>query len=144
MFHDDDKGNRWWLRIRRAFGVPDLMSNDNARTLIEGQLVAEARLPQPNGRDLVAVLLDAARRMGAAGELDDLLVPEEVGRYLELDLAPHDRLFAGADLSDLALVDPDDRESATVAARLIVERVADHVRRQPFEDNAGRYFRLEE
>jgi hypothetical protein len=71
----EELSERWWLRIRRAFGVPDLVTDYHAKVLIIDQLTPPLGMsvlldPEP----AIDCLLQAASDLGGTSYLDDLLL----------------------------------------------------------------------
>ena len=74
---------RWWIRIRRSFGVPDLVSDRHATSLILNELTppfGSSVLLLLNAEPAIDCLLQAAVDLGGRGELDDLFSYPETGR----------------------------------------------------------------
>jgi hypothetical protein len=68
----------WWWALRQAFGVPDLVSDRGALHAIV-ETLAQARPDESNkwpaSRSSAEVTLRRVCALGAAGELDDVLIP---------------------------------------------------------------------
>ena len=76
---DPDRQQQWTLCVRRSFGIPDVVGDEDARREIVRSF--EDRLRE-NGwrsatRAIADPLVDAMLVMGASGDLDDLLLIAE-------------------------------------------------------------------
>ena len=76
---DPDRQQQWALSVRRSFGIPDLVGDEDARREIVRSF--EDRLRE-NGwqsatRAIADPLVDAMMLMGATGDLDDVLLIAE-------------------------------------------------------------------
>src|SRR5580692_11538923 len=74
---NSDRQQRWVLVVRRSFGIPDLVSNEDAREAIIGSLLEQL---QENGyrsptRGAAEPIVDAFIAFGVGGNLDDSLLP---------------------------------------------------------------------
>lgn len=72
-----DRQQEWVLVVRRSFGIPDLVSNEDAREAIIGSLLEQL---QENGyqsptRGAAEPIVDAFIAFGVSGDLDDSLLP---------------------------------------------------------------------
>ncbi len=69
----------WRLYMRRAFDIPDVVSEDNAVAAIAAQLVDETKLQEIYSAESMTValaMLETVADMGLRHRLDPLLVPE--------------------------------------------------------------------
>jgi hypothetical protein len=74
---------RWWIRIRRGFGVPDLVTDRHATSLIVNELTppfGSSVLLLLNAEPVIRCILQAAIDLGGSGELDDLFSYPATGR----------------------------------------------------------------
>lgn len=133
---------RWEIRIRRAFDIPDLVGREAARASIHARAVSKAGVVAVD-MGATATILDHIVSAGGAGQLDAfLLAPTAEDAVDHLSDAPTAERIAqwllqgsgielGFGLAPLLL-------KFTVT---VLERVKAHVQTWPFEDR-GRYFRL--
>lgn len=77
-----DRERQWVLVVRRSFGIPDLLGNEDARGALIGSLEAQLRENgwQRSIRAIAEPIADALMASGTSGDLDDVLLP--VGRGL--------------------------------------------------------------
>jgi hypothetical protein len=77
----------WRLYTRRAFEIPDVVSDDNALAAITAWLVEETELQgifSGGSRQVALVMLESVADMGFRHRLDPLLVPEGLRKVFEL------------------------------------------------------------
>lgn len=75
----------WYRLVRRSFGIPDMVSDELATKVLhnrlgaefEGSMILEDRWSEAGGK-----ILDAVLTLGSNGELDDLLLPEDLARHV--------------------------------------------------------------
>ncbi len=132
-----DVDSRWWQRIRRAFGVPDPVSDGHARAIIIGALAVgdpEVRL------SIGEAVLDAVLELAALNQLDERFVDDRQRELLfaataDVDV-PRSSCQAVAQHAWSTL-----RDAQGPFAGELIDKVAEHVRARPFEDAHGHYFR---
>jgi len=142
---------RWWIRIRRSFGVPDLVADGHATSLILNELTppfGSSVLLLLNAEAAINCLLQAAIDLGGRGQLDDLFSYPVTGReqqrlpvseQLGLPSTPQIRLLteAAADpdwpAMHQAMAQSLMDELKPVALRLL-EAVSASMRALPFEE----------
>jgi hypothetical protein len=82
---DDESWREWWRLMRRAFKVPDIIRDENARLVILGSIVEWMRDDYPAlptaaiGNCIISAVLELA----ATGELDHLILPDSMAAYLK-------------------------------------------------------------
>jgi hypothetical protein len=122
---------RWWLRMRRSFAVPDIVTDDHAIDVIMGVAVPEPIRLEHKG-DIVTRIVGMLLRLGSQGELDQYVIGDVPGSYHKqkpvLELC-HEVVERGADEA---------LEDATMA---IIDRMTANIAALPFEDDDGGYFR---
>lgn len=138
----DELRQRWWVRLRRSLGVPDLLSDGNARLLIARRLLHEHPMEsvQP-GQDIriAEALIDSFIEVGAKGEMDSELLDDEEAGWLADGLNPrsavcspplsrHDISSGPTADAGMAMVD----DMILAIQRSVVDL--------PFEGRAGVYF----
>jgi hypothetical protein len=133
---------RWLLRIRRSFGVPDLLNDDHAKAAIVGRLLVKHPMNAfPIGGDEVIVgkLVEALIDDYAAGAMDSSILADAEPTWFD-DQTSLDSAFARA------FSDPSGRptEGTIAAVEAMRESFVSTVRRSveefPFEDCHGGYF----
>jgi hypothetical protein len=139
----------WWWRIRRSYGVPDLVTDEHARTIILGELAAA----DSTARGPVAkTALESVLELGKAGHLDVFLVGEKRRkRWLEglgteakeavlRALDDHAKAHLPKALTKGAQTRSLNEASVIEVASELRSKIEAHVSAWPFEDDNGRYF----
>jgi hypothetical protein len=134
----------WWRRIRRAFGIPDLVTDEHARELIVMEL---SPAPQElatilDPRPLVRAIVEAVIQLGSRGELDDLATFKP-GPYQLFDRPqpPTYRVIGLAkSLPGWPALGPGREPDLTGLIGGFLDRIKTHLENEPFEDSTGRYF----
>jgi hypothetical protein len=118
----DDRERQWRLRVRRAFEVPDIVSDGTATRIIAAKAVEAVGAPEftQQANDIARLLPE----LGAAGQLDGLIW------QLDGDPPPQFR-FAGW-VSGL--------QSDNKVLMQILDTLRDYVVTLPYGDDTGRYF----
>jgi hypothetical protein len=83
---DDEKRTEWWLLMRSAFSIPEIVSSTNALAVIVGSLAAPFGGAHETAAPLTKVadcLVEAALQMGARGELDRMVVSSAIASYMD-------------------------------------------------------------
>jgi hypothetical protein len=89
----DDPRKRWWDAMKRAFDVPEGVSDENARMVIVGATIRDTgEFFDVDGTVAVTAMIDTILDLGSAGELD-LLVAEEEPLYLNAASAAEDAAY---------------------------------------------------
>jgi hypothetical protein len=127
-----DQEKTWWTLLRRAFGIPDIVSPRHQEAAIKQALLE--RVPPPEGpthhgnmeielvkaRDAdAAAVVQTVAQMGAAGDLDELFVAIKLYRPDGAAIAK--RVTQAARIQTPGLVEE------------VLKVVGDHVRRQPWD-----------
>ncbi|HZM57700.1 MAG TPA: hypothetical protein VFC03_22030, partial [Acidimicrobiales bacterium] len=74
----DDPRKRWWDAMKRAFDVPEGVSDENARMVIVGATIRDTgEFFDVDGTVAVTAIIDTILDLGSAGELDLLVAEEE-------------------------------------------------------------------
>ncbi|HEX4245890.1 MAG TPA: hypothetical protein VHY77_10000, partial [Acidimicrobiales bacterium] len=67
--HDTELMKRWWLRMRRSFAIPDIITDDHAIEVITGAVVPESTRVGPT-EEIVTRIVGVLLRLGSHGDLD--------------------------------------------------------------------------
>ncbi len=124
---------RWWQRIRRAFGIPDLVTDEHARTLVNWAIMpAESRI---DPLQVAETVRKATLDLASQGRLDDLCSEQTPALWRALGYSSDtvDRVTAQAK-STLHGAD-----EVRPVAEQILGRLRDSLKAQPFERD-GFYF----
>jgi hypothetical protein len=117
----DDLERQWRLRLRRAFEVPDIVSDDTATRIIVAKAVMAVGTPEVTQQaNEVARLLP---ELGAAGQLDGLIWT------FDGDPTPQSR-FPGW----VPGLQPEDK-----VLKQILDRLRDYIATLPYGDDTGRH-----
>jgi hypothetical protein len=138
----------WWRRFRRSFGIPDLLTDEHARSIIitslspgignSGTLVLD---PAP----AISVILESALELAESGQLDDLVLPISP-KVLELEGSPRTRIIKTATLRPGWPREPINHELMSVSNAIgkavdeLLGRIVKSLNALPFEDLEGHYF----
>ena len=134
---------RWWMRMRRAYGIPDLVSDDHAREAIIGLLSGPSSfVPNLAVKEVAIEVIVEHPQSGISGPAR---LPHHrrgspaahrkragIGRY---GLSHHERnnVPPGGYAHDTA-------ESLVKITESVLERLESHIKRNPFDDDGGGYF----
>ena len=133
---------RWLLRIRRSFGVPDLLNDDHAKTAIVGRLLVQHpmnTLPFDDAKLIVGKLVDALIDDYSAGLMDSSILADSEATWFD------DQPSRGS-VNERAFEThrgrpSDDASQAVLDMRdFVVSLVKQSVEAFPFEDGQGNYF----
>jgi hypothetical protein len=135
----DPYRRQWWWRLRRAFGIPDLVRDDAARKVIAYEVAQQTEPGNFDRLSIASELVTAFLTLGESGELDELFFGE-----------PHQVLFENPNRLSvderIKRMASDDRAPQPGGAidwsnmiEFIKTTVADHVRRWPYEANVVNY-----
>jgi hypothetical protein len=131
---DQDRRADWLWLIRRSLGLPDIMTERAARTVIVGRIAStfDGGEATASGQGMAPDLLDAILDLGARGDLDDCLVNDEsMIRDLRVaDIGIEDvgsRVISQADVRGATPT----MHRVGAAARAILTDVAAYVRDNP-------------
>jgi hypothetical protein len=134
---------RWWLRMRRSFAVPDIVTDDHAIEVIMGVAVPEPIRLEHKG-EIVTRIVGMLLRLGSQGELDQYVIGDVPGSYrkqkpvLELCHEVVERMHQHPRLGGFDRGADEALEDATMA---IIDRMTASIAALPFEDDDGGYFR---
>ena len=145
MYEDNSEKRRWWVRMRRAFEVPDLATDAHARKAILQHVMEDNDIQHAqDGLATVGAIFDDLLEFGSKGQLDYLLVPVRYVRYLKPAIAFEEGV--AINLESLIPMDRGFDHQTEVqllgAAQSILDGFSAHVETHPFEDRHGRYFDL--
>jgi len=139
---NDERRARWWVRLRRAFGIPDLMTDANSREVIAHRLAAKhpmTTLQSGDGVGIARELVDSFLALCSRGSADVALVAKDETEWVKNEPNPRDAV------ADVVYGTHGIRtKSAIDAVEGMVDRlfsaVEKSVEHRPFEDATGRYF----
>lgn len=130
--------DRWHRRLKRAYGIPDVVSDDEmveqglAGMLAQG--LDKTTIPESTRRSLVKVIVKAVIRMASDHQLDDAFLPQEMLPFaVGPTAAPRQEVayrvlkkggVGGSGYSSAS------NEALVAVARSVVETLADHVRQE--------------
>jgi hypothetical protein len=130
-----DRQQQWALVVRRAFGIPDLFVDEDAREALIGYLgdqLEENGWQNPT-RGVCEPILDALMGLGAIGDLDDRLLSAEPRRAAAYQLL--DTGLSKVDPQHLVFDASFEYPPEVVAlAQQVLDRVGRYLREQPFGD----------
>ena len=138
----------WWRRVRRSFGIPDLLTDQHACSIIVSSLspgIGNSGTTVLDPTPAITALLESAVELAESGKLDDLLLPHSQ-HILELEGSPRTRVIQLATSRHDWPRDPVNRGSMQVSDAIaqavddLLDRVATSLRALPFEDTKGHYF----
>ena len=127
-----DRQQQWALVVRRSFGIPDPVSNEDAREALIGSLrdqLHENGWQSPT-RGTAEPIVDALIAFGTSGDLDDRLLPPGDAAYRLID-------------KGLSAVDPEHLvfdmmfeypPEVVAAIQQLLDRVSQYVREQSLGD----------
>lgn len=134
---------RWWIRLRRAFYVPDLVGDRSAFHVITQVVGLEAGTDTFDCFSAARALIWTVLDLGNRGQLDDLFFGERLRDALRqqgVDPDPVQRIESPA--SRLAVVLPQTQESRAgwqTMTDYLLKTLRTHVRRWPYEASSGEY-----
>lgn len=139
----------WWRRFRRSFGIPDLLTDEHARSIIVNSLspgIGNSGTTVLDPTPAVTAILESAVELAESGQLDDLVLPPVSQQILELEGSPRARIIQTAATRDDWPRDPLTHGSMQVSNAIgkavdeLLDRVLASLRALPFEDAEGHYF----
>jgi hypothetical protein len=131
--------------MRRAFGIPDLVTDDNARAVILEE-ISDGVVIQAVGNQgpILEGIFDEIIKVGSQGQLDYLIVGgpprpclEPAGLYAAgraIGLGALIRQSRGAPTSGSGWMGPTE-DQITAVVTTVLDRFAGHVKAHPFEDD---------
>jgi hypothetical protein len=138
----------WWRRFRRSFGIPDLLTDEHARSIIVNSLspgIGNSGTTVLDPTPAITAILESAVELAESGQLDDLVLPISQ-QILELEGSPRARIIQAAATRHDWPRDPATHGSMKVsnaigkAADELLDRVSTSLKALPFEDAEGHYF----
>jgi len=93
-----DGSSAWWRRFRRSFGVPDLITDEHARSIIVTSLspgIGNSGTAVLDPTPAITAIVETAVELAESGQLDDLVLPTSQ-RILELEGSPRTRIIQAA------------------------------------------------
>ena len=138
---------RWRARIRRAFGVPDLLTDAHALRFI-GNEFANKYNRDCIGHRAVPAIVDALVAQGATGSLDHCLIGDDAGQIFvgsvqKEELCREIARNVTSRFADVGISSEIARELYREVATEIITRTAAHVGALPFEAPSAGYFRAD-
>lgn len=141
--HDTELMKRWWLRMRRSFAIPDIVTDEHAIEVIMGLAVPEAiRLDRQE--EIVTRIVGVLLRLASHGDLDQYVIGDISVPYLKqkpvLEFCHEvvERVHQHPRLGDFDRSADEGLEDATMA---IIDRMTTSIAVMPFEAGGGGYFR---
>jgi hypothetical protein len=139
---NDERRARWWFRLRRAFGIPDLVTDANAREVIAHRLAAKHpmnTLQLGEDVEIAKELVDSFLDVCSRGSADVALVAKDETTWVKNE--PDPRLAVSRDVFGAHKIQSQPSIDAVMGMvdHLfgVVEKSVEH---RPFEDATGRYF----
>ena len=140
---NEDLYRRWWIRMRRAFDIPDLVTDEHAREAIEESIdrsVIIQNLPYQKG--VIVRIVEELLSRASQGELDYLIVGDVLRPHLE---SRTDALSLPNLIRHLPGGTPVEFTHETSAQLLdvaqgVIDRMTDNIIEKPFENDNGGYF----
>jgi hypothetical protein len=128
----------WWLFVRRAVGVPDIVSEANGDAAVAHRVIAALTMEpsEAEQQPLEARVIRVARavsRAGARGGLDQMITP--------FNFDPDPVAFAtGLAILAVRREAESDDENDDELIRHVIRRVAAYVHEHPYTDSVGHPF----
>ncbi|HXA33263.1 MAG TPA: hypothetical protein VNV87_13455 [Acidimicrobiales bacterium] len=141
--HDTELMRRWWLRMRRSFAIPDIVTDEHAIEAIMGLAVPES-IRLDRREEIVTRIVGVLLRLASHGELDQYVIGDIPGPsrkqkpVLELCHDVVTRVHQHPRLGNFDRSADEVLEDATMA---IIDRMTTSIAAMPFESGDGRYFR---
>jgi hypothetical protein len=138
----DPYQQRWWTRLRRAFGVPDLVRDDAARMVIAHDVAQQSQSDDFARYPVAKALVEALLTLGQEGELDVLLFDED--RQAPFDnphtLSIDERIKRMAiDSGGVHSPQPGSATEWQKMMEFLRNKIVDHVREWPYEAAKAHY-----
>jgi hypothetical protein len=139
----------WWRRFRRSYGIPDLLTDEHARSIIVDSLspgIGNSGTTVLDPTPAVTAILESAVELAESGQLDDLVLPPVSQQILELEGSPRTRIIQTATARGDWPRDPLIHGSMQVSNAIgkavdeLLDRVSASLKALPFEDAEGHYF----
>jgi hypothetical protein len=133
--------DRWRLRLRRAFNIPDIVSDEAANRVIANKAAQQVdvvldRQTYPAAVAAVKLVIDC----GADAQLDEMFFDQPEGEALRDADDPKDILSR----IEAAMEQQVGRDAVFPGWWRLIENLLDrvqaHVKEHPYEDALGRYF----
>jgi hypothetical protein len=141
--HDTELMERWWLRMRRSFAIPDIVTDEHAIEVIMRLAVPETT--RPDGKqEIVTRIVGVLLRLASHGDLDQYVIGDVPVSYakqkpvLELCHDVVERVHQHPRLGNFDRAADEGLEDATMA---IIDRMTASITAMPFEFGSGGYFR---
>jgi len=140
---DPSQQGRWWTRLRRAFSIPDLVSDDAARVVIAHRVALQSTADHFDRMTVAKGLVWALLTLGEREELNDLFFDESDRRPLEninRPSSPEERIMRAA-IDERGIHAPEPGTSAEWQNMVLYlcATLLDHVRDWPYEAPAAHY-----
>jgi hypothetical protein len=139
----DEERQCWWVRLRRSLGIPDLMSDYHARTVIVRRLMKEYPTELVADSDVVVgEMVDNFVDLAAMGAFDAwLLVDDDERRWLlqDKDVDPIFEVYKEPTMT-LGTLTPDTITALRSVVLRMTDAVRDHTQRAPLEASSSAYF----
>jgi hypothetical protein len=143
-----DGSSAWWRRFRRSFGVPDLITDEHARSIIvtaQNPGIGNSGTTVLDPTPAIAAIVETAVALAESGQLDDLVLPTSQ-RILELEGSARTRIIQAAASRQDWPRDPVAHGPMQVSNAIgkavdeLLDRVLKSLTALPFEDADGLYF----
>lgn len=143
-----DMSSAWWRRFRRSFSVPDLLTDEHARSIIVAVLspgIGNSGTAVLDPTQAINAILASTLELAVSGQLDDLLLPSSQV-VLELGGSPRTRIIQIATSRNDWPRDPISHGAMQMSNAIVsavdelLDRLSKSLRALPFEDAEGHYF----
>ena len=141
--HDAELMKRWWVRMRRSFAIPDIVTDEHAIEVIMGLAIPET-IRLDRREEIVTRIVGVLLRLASHGDLDQYVIGDIPVPYLKqkpvLELCHEivERVHQHPRLGDFDRSADEGLEDATMA---IIDRMTTSIAAMPFEFGGGGYFR---
>jgi hypothetical protein len=141
--HDTELMKRWWLRMRRSFAIPDIVTDEHAIEVIMGLAVPES-IRLDRREEIVTRIVGVLLRLASHGDLDQYVIGDIPVAYRNqkpvLELC-HDVVARVHQHPRLGNFDRSADEGLEDATMAIIDRMTTSISSMPFELSDGGYFR---
>jgi hypothetical protein len=141
--HDTELMKRWWLRMRRSFAIPDIVTDEHAIEVIVGLAVPES-IRLDRREEILIRIVGVLLRRASDGDLDQYVIGEIPVAYRNqkpvLELC-HDVVARVHQHPRLGNFDRSADEGLEDATMAIIDRMTTSITAMPFELSDGGYFR---
>jgi hypothetical protein len=138
-----DRQQTWTFLARRSFGIPESVGDEDARRILVSHI--EIQLQENGWRSaphaVAEPMLDALIALGASGDLDDQMLPEELrvpAESVNTRDAAHRILDKGISVVDPEYLVYDTRSEyppeIVAVAQQVLDLIFAYIREQPFDD----------